>query len=185
MSFEIKALHPSNQDDFFQLFENDNFDHQSEWGSCYCRFYHTNCTMDEWKRRNAMFNRADAVSAILEGSMHGFLAYENDECVGWVNASSILNYPRIFEDIPKLYRDSQIALVICFVIEERHRQQHVASRLLDHAIHYFFEQGYHAIMALPRESSVPEHNYRGFTQMYLDRGFKEVEKGIYLIKKPL
>ncbi len=185
MSFEIRPLHLSNQEDFFQLFETDNFGHQREWGNCFCRFYHTNCTMDEWNRRSAMFNRADAISAILEGSMHGFLAYEDDDCIGWVNASSVLNYPRIIEGLPEQYQDSQIGLVICFVIEERHRNQHVASRLLDHAIAYFFEQGYHAVLALPRDSKVPEHNYRGFSKMYLDRGFSEVEKGIYLLKKPL
>lgn len=123
------------------------------------------------------------MNSIQVGSMHGFLAYENGLCVGWVNASSVKNYPRILANLPKKYQESQIALTICFVIEEGHRQQKIASRLLDHAISFFFNQGYSAMIAFPREMKIPEQNYSGFKEMYLNRGYVEVEKGILLLKK--
>ncbi len=185
MSFEIKSLSPKNQDDFFSLFEADNFGHSRAWGNCYCRYYQTSCSFEEWMNRSARFNREDAIKAIQAGDMWGFLAYEDNKCVGWLNASSIINYPRILADLPKKYHDSKIALTICFVIEESNRQKKVASRLLDHAIEYFFSQGYLAMISFPREMKLAEQNYRGFRKMYLDRGYTEVEEGIFLLKKAI
>ncbi len=185
MSFEIYSLNSNNQEDFFSLFEADNFGHSRGWGNCFCRYYQTNCSFEDWMNRSALVNHEDASKAIKEGTMHGFLAYENNKCVGWLNASSILNYPRILVELPKKYHDSKIALTICFVIEESHRQKKVASRLLDHAIEHFFSNGYSAMISLPRNMKLVEQNYRGFKEMYQNRGYTEVEEGILILKNLL
>lgn len=169
----MEELNNINKTDFFSLFNDNQFAHQRDWKTCFCRFYHTDCTYEEWMKRTGMDNRLEAEEEILSGNMGGLLAYDGDLCVGWLNVGPILRYKRLIADIEPNLLNSKTALSICFVIRESHRGKGIASKLLDEAISLFRNKGYERMIALPRDSATRERNYRGFSQMYLNRGYME------------
>lgn len=176
MNLRIESLTSSNQNDLFSLFETSHYEHAKSWKTCYCRFYHTSCSFEEWISRNKDTNKQEAISAIAKGEMQGFLAYDEDICIGWVNANSATKYDRLQEFIPESFRNDRCALTICYVIKEEYRGQKVASSLLDHAIRFFKEKGFHHMLSIPVENNVFEKMYRGPIRMYLNRGYEEISR---------
>ena len=174
MNIKIERLNITNQNSLFSLFENSHYEHSPSWKTCYCRFYHTTCSMDEWITRSKDTNRNEAMKEIKSGKMQGFLAMDNDKCVGWVNAAPIINYPRLEKHLDSSFKNPKTALTICFVIDEEYRGLKISSMLLDTAIDFFKTNGYERMIALPVHSDVLEKMYRGIKQMYLNRGYVEI-----------
>ena len=173
MDLEIVKLDEKNTDDFFQLFDARQFEHQDEWKACICRFYYTDCSYEDWMKRTSLINKDEAREEISQKRMTGLLAYENSQCIGWLNVGPILNYKRLLPHLEPNLLNDHTALAICYVIHEDHRKKGVASKLLDEAIKMLTDEGFSLLVALPHDSPVQERNYRGFKQMYLNRNFKE------------
>ncbi len=174
MKYEIKKLSKETKHNFFSLFEDSQFAHQKSWKTCFCRFYHTDCSYEDWMKRSGLDNMKEADVEIDSDNMSGFLAFEGDLCVGWLNAGPVPFYKRLINDLLPEYVNDKTALTICYVIKEGYRERGIASLLLNQAIDYFRELGFTRMIALPTDNTVRERNYRGFTQMYLNRGYKEI-----------
>jgi len=174
MDIRITELNINNQSDFFSLFEVKQFAHQANWKTCFCRFYFTDGPFEEWMKRSGEDNRKEAEVEISRNNMNGLLAYDENLCVGWLNVGSVLRYKRLLKDILDEYKNDNTALSICFVIREEYRNKGIASALLDFAIDKFRKNGFKQMIALPRDVDIRERNYRGFSQMYLNRGYQEV-----------
>jgi len=185
MKLHFQLIQTANQDDFFSLFEDENFDHQQSWKTCYCRFYHTTYDFNDWIKRSGIDNKEDAKKAIAENQMHGYLAYDEDKCVGWINAGPITLYHRLIPYLEERFVNDTTAIVICFVLHADYRGKKVASALLDHAIQELRNEGFNTLISLPRDIDIQEKNYRGPKQMYANRGFVEYkpeEDSLYMIK---
>jgi len=177
MKYEIKELRPELAISFTDYLENLDFDHAPHWATCYCRYYHTNCSMDAWQQRTGSENRQEAIKQIKSGDMKGYLAFDDDKCIGWCNANNVNEYLRLENDLNTIIKDKKVGCVICFVIHPEYRGQGVARQLLKQAIGEFKAQGYEAVIALPIENkNEPEKLYRGTLNMYKENGFKEIEK---------
>ncbi|MGE0003116.1 MAG: N-acetyltransferase family protein [Candidatus Izemoplasmatales bacterium] len=183
----IVPLDSSRAQDFLSLFDVASFAHAEHWSGCYCRFYHTDCSMEEWTSRNREQNKEDAFRAISNNEMAGFLAYDGNKCVGWLNSGDVQNYPRIYPYVPEPIRAKKTALSICFVISKDYRNQGIASMLLDYAIGYAKEHGYEQMLALPFEAPITERMYRGLPSMYLKRGYVLIDtaEAIQILLKTL
>lgn len=185
MNIRIEPIQVSNQDDFFSLFEDNSFDHQKQWKTCFCRFYHSTCSFDEWIKRTGEDNKEEAKRSIAEGKMSGYLAFDGMKCIGWINVGPVHLYHRLLPYLEDQFKNNKTALVICFVIRDDYRGMKVASGLLDHAISKLKEKGYQELIALPRDADLQEKNYRGPKSMYLNRGFvlyHPDEETLYMIK---
>jgi len=176
MAIIIQSLSITNQQDLFSLFETSHYEHAKTWKTCYCQYYQNTCDFSTWMQRSGETNKDEAIAAIAKGEMQGFLAYENEICVGWLNANSMTSFKRLKDIIPFELWNEETALTICYVIKEEYRGQKVASQLLDHAIRFFRQRGFHQMLALPVEASVFEKMYRGSKQMYLHRGYIEINQ---------
>jgi GNAT superfamily N-acetyltransferase len=177
MCIVIKPLTPEMAQDFVGYFESQDFGHAPHWATCYCRYYHTVCTLEEWMGRSGALNRAEAIEAIQKGEMGGYLAYEDGRCIGWCNAGDMDRYPRLREARETLPADQKVGCVICFVIRADCRGRGVARQLLRQAVEDFRAKGYASVMALPFER--PDNRqmqYRGTLNMYLEHGFEEVRQ---------
>jgi len=127
----------------------------------------------EWETRTAAQNRMLAAQLIRDGQFQGFLAYENNQPVGWCKAAARLQIPALTQR-PDLAIDdaAQVGSIVCFVIEKSHRRQGIASMLLDAACEAFSQEGLKIAEAYPRiTASDDAHNYHGPLQMYLKHGF--------------
>ena len=82
MAYEIKPLSPELAEAFSAFLSNMDFAQTPHWASCFCRFYYLTCSMEEWRARSLETNRAEALQAITDGTMRGYLAFDSDTCVG-------------------------------------------------------------------------------------------------------
>ena len=152
MELTIRPLGPQNASHYLNFLETIDFHHAPDWSGCFCRFYHTTCSDQEWKARSAMTNRQEALEAIQHGSMKGFLAYHDDQVVGWINANAIESYVRLTQDIKPYIAHPKTGGIMCFVIHPQYRRQGIAKALLKAAVDQFKHDGYGAVLAYPFEN---------------------------------
>lgn len=176
MDFMIRALEPGMAQVFTDFFERIRFEHSPSWASCFCRFYHMDCPFEEWKNRTGEDNKSAATLAIQSGEMKGYLAYDGETCIGWVNANVASAYPRLQEEL-KSYDKEKWGLTICYVIDPAYRGQGVMTALLEASIKGFREASYHGMLAAPvMNTDAPEKHYRGKASTYRKYGYKTVEE---------
>lgn len=177
MEYTIKALSPELATTFTDYLDNLDYAHEPHWSTCYCRFYHTDCSFEQWKNRSGQENRQEAIEQIRAGKMKGYLAFDGDKCIGWCNANKANEYLRLQEYIGDFAADKKVGIVICFVIHQEYRRQGVARLLLKQAVEDFKKQGYDGVLAMPVDiKDKPEKLYRGTVNMYKEQGFKEIER---------
>lgn len=176
MTLTIRPLGPENADLYLDYLENLDFHHAPDWSGCFCRFYHNDCSNDLWMKRTPAQNKAEALSAIHKGSMKGFLAFSDNQVIGWVNANRVETYPRLIDFVEAYVKSPKTGCIVCFVIHPEYRRQGVAKALLKAAVDQFILDGFDAVLAFPFESKDdPEKAYRGSSSMYLELGFTIVE----------
>jgi GNAT superfamily N-acetyltransferase len=177
MNLNIKSLKQCEPSDFTSFLERLNYDHAPHWAGCYCRFYHCDLNFEDWKNRESSFNKNEALDAIKQSEMHGFLAYDNDRCIGWLNAHDATSFKRLKDVLPAFIQDKKVALTICFVIDPQYRNQGVATALLETAIGYYRQLGYDGMLASPIDSDGDfALKYRGTPGMYEKLGYALLEK---------
>lgn len=185
MTYTIRKLCPELANTFVEYLENLDFHHAPHWASCFCRFYHTDCTMAQWQSRAAMENRTEALEQINSGNMKGYLAFDGEKCIGWCNANDASLYIRLQSDLEHIIKGQKAGLTICFVIHPEYRRQGVARLLLRQALKDFKAEGFDIAIALPVEAK-GEHEklYRGSLNMYREFGFEEIEKDedVYIMR---
>lgn len=175
MELEIRKLEPNLADVFVDYLGHMDFSHEPFWGSCFCRYYYTDCTFEEWIHRTGEENREEAQREIRENRMSGYLAFDGAACVGWVNCAESGKLPRIMEDLSPYCGGRNVACTICFVIHPDYRGKSVARRLLAYAIQDSRQKGFDAMIALPFENpEKPQKRYRGTPNMYLEAGYRTI-----------
>lgn len=176
----IKKLMPDLADDFLDFFDNRAFTDNPEWKECYCCF---DRVADDavWERNSGAENRQMAETLIKDNLMHGFLAYSNNQVVGWCSADDLRALPRLEKIFPCAGIDVSGAMAVsCFLIEASHRRKGIASRLLNYAIHSAALDGYSQILARPKLSHLPHQrnydqtNYHGPLQLFEKAGFTRI-----------
>ncbi len=176
MALIIRQLTPALSQTFCDYLTQLDFSATPHWASCFCRFYHTTCSQQEWMARTADENRTEALREIEAGNMRGYLAFEEDICVGWCNANDVTQFPRLREDMEALYRGKRVGSTVCYVIHPAHRGKGIARQLLARAIEDFRASGYDAMLALPIETdSARQRRYRGTLHMYQEAGYQEIQ----------
>jgi len=176
MPLNIQPLSPALAETFCDYLTNLDFAATPHWAACFCRFYQTTCTQQEWMERTADVNRAEAMREIEAGNMRGYLAFEGDVCIGWLNANDVTHYPRLTEYTEELSRGKRIGCTICFVIHPDYRGKGVAREMLARAIADFRAAGYDAMLAIPVESpGAEQRRYRGTLHMYQQAGYTEMQ----------
>lgn len=177
MSYTIKRLSPELSDTFTDYLSSLDFNHAPHWATCFCRFYHTDCSGEQWQNRTGDENRAEAIEQIEAGDMKGYLAFDGEKCIGWCNANDLPQYKRFANDFEYFTKGLKTGCVICYVIHPGYRRQGIARLLLRQAVEDFKAQGFDAVLALPVESiGAPEKLYRGTLNMYKELGFETMEQ---------
>lgn len=183
-NLQIKSLDNQHPEELPNFFDSLDYSHAPHWSGCYCRFYHVDCSIEDWMKRDPKINREETIHSIKNGEMNGFLVYDEDKAVGWLNAQKLNTYKRLIPDLSE-YVDQNYIVTICFVIHPDYRNQGIATFLLAHAIEYYKQLGFDGMLALPpTEIHDIQKTYRGTLQMYLKKGYEKVTEldGITLVK---
>jgi GNAT superfamily N-acetyltransferase len=165
---EIRALNKASQNDFLEFMAAKAFETNPQWAGCYCQFYLDTEADLAGAKPTAERNRQAACDRIENGSMHGYLAYEAEQVVGWVAANKANN----FVALPATGED--VARVLCFIVDAEHQGKGIATRLLNFAISDLGAQGFKSIEAAPVASDTFEATgYRGKLSTFLKAGFEQ------------
>ena len=187
MNLHIRPINIFDGELFVHFMDSLDFTHHPDWKGCYCRFYHSDCSKVEWTEKQGLQNRQEAIDQISGGLMHGYMAFDNETPIGWLNAGYWENYPRLKSILSK-WANLDTALMICFMIKPEYRRQGVSKALYQFAFEDLKSLGYKNIIAIPENSSeVSASSYRGSKKMYEDHGFivKEEIDGYAIMDKSL
>jgi ribosomal protein S18 acetylase RimI-like enzyme len=183
MDITIKPLVPALADEYLKFFDGPAFSDNPEWAGCYCCFYHI-CS-PQWEERSGEQNREFAREAIERRALNGYLAFIDNEPVGWVNAGARENYARLAgEPLPG---GSNICSVVCFTISPLCRRQGIAAKLLQ-AVTDGARGKYDYIEAYPlKGEQTAAFHYHGPLAMYENAGFEKTgeTEEYYIVRRKL
>lgn len=173
MEIIVKPLSPKIIKDFLNFFDNVAFTDNPEWSGCYCQFYHYPGSIKEWGETSKEQKRNASEKLILEEKMKGFLAYVNNQPVGWCNVNNKEAYSSIpYEEESEEIMKDKIASVVCFVIAPSYRKKGVARFILQKAIINLREKGFKWLESYPRKGELSDaHSYHGPISLYTSEGF--------------
>lgn len=120
MNLTIKRLCPELAQIYIDYLGHLDFSHEPHWSACLCRFYHMNNAIEAWKKRTFEENKTDAILAIQNGTMNGYLAFDDEQCIGWLNANDAESYIRIEEYMGPYINGQKIGFKTIETVEETH-----------------------------------------------------------------
>jgi ribosomal protein S18 acetylase RimI-like enzyme len=182
MNITVKRLSPELKKDFLYFFDEVAFTDNEKWSRCYCQCY-LEAAGEEWIQRSGETNRNAAIQRIDNGTMSGFIAFEENDPVGWCHVGLKKNI-KAYSGEP----DGDTAVIVCFIISPNHRRKGIATTLLNHILHTFKTEGVQYIEAYPSKNLEKVNiNYHGFFNMYQNAGFDIVneEDDCYVVRKQL
>ncbi|HXH19373.1 MAG TPA: GNAT family N-acetyltransferase [Chitinophagales bacterium] len=174
MPVTVQPLTPELLKDWLYFFDNIAFADNPDWSACYCTCYQVNCSTKEWSVRTKEQNRDWAQQAIKDGMMRGYLAYEDEQPVGWCSVNRkklyapLIREKELTPDAP----DDGIVSVMCFVIAATHRGKGIARQLLRQAMDDCSKENIPAMEAYPYKGELsPGDQFHGPLQLFLSEGF--------------
>ena len=195
--FVITPLHPEHAGDFLRFFDHERgvaFADNPQWAKCYCHYYQVPKSI-RWASLSAPQNRTAMQARIEVGEMEGFLAYEDGEVVGWVNAQPRHKLPHCFARLgisptPLPCAPFEAAAIVCFVIAPTHRWRGIARALLRGALESLAARGFRLVDGFPFKSGASElaaDHYHGPLPIFLDTGFSVLRehKELTVVRKLL
>lgn len=180
MQIHLRRLSLDSLHDFLNYFDHRAFLNDEDWAGCYCQAYlnppdtNPEDVFGEGKARQAACDR------VADGTMDGYLAYEDEEVVGWCAAASSL----MFQALPGA--EEKLARILCFNIDPKFRNQGIASQILDLVIEDLAARGFEAVEAAPRAEAFSDRSFQGTPEMFQKRGFEEImelDQGQLLMRK--
>ena len=186
LNIEIKKLSPHLLTDYLTFFDHHAFLDNPEWAFCYCHFNQFPHDELVWKDQTAENNRKAVCTKIQNGRMNGYLAYYQNNVVGWCNAgprSGMTTVPEYPEP-----EEKNIGSIVCFVIDTKYRRMGIARQLLKTACAGLFSEGFTILEGYPLKDVAGEkENHFGPIALYLSAGFtpyNEDEDTIVMRKYP-
>jgi len=182
------------RDDFLRFFDGLRSDAGCDAANCYCHYFHV-ATAIPWDTLNGAANRTAMSARIDAGEMDGFLAYDDDRVVGWLNAQPYHKLSHLWSrlvittlecDVPA----HEAAAIVCFVTDSPCQQHNIYRALLDGALISLRDRGIRIVDAFPRafdEGSAAAHPDRGTLPLFLAAGFsiQRQEHGPTIVRKIL
>ncbi|MEO8754741.1 MAG: GNAT family N-acetyltransferase [Casimicrobiaceae bacterium] len=194
----IERLTPSRGDDFLRFFDHEKgpaFADNPEWAKCYCHFYEVPTALT-WSNFDGPANRLAMRARIASAEMEGYLAYADDEVVGWMNAQPYSKLRpacarmRIAEP-PLPVPPHDAAAIVCFVVAPAYRRQGVARALLAAGLANLAARGIALVDAFPwkaepGDTKAADH-YHGTLSMFTAAGFVPIatHDNVTVVRKSL
>lgn len=173
MNVEVKRINSDLVDDFLYFFDNIAFEDNPDWKCCYCYFFHSDCSTEDWMKRTCKENREASKQLILSNRMNGLMAFVDNKPVGWCHSdkkSSLVGLKHHLNIV--IDSNEKVGAIVCFIVAPKFRRKGIARKLLSHSCEEFKNQNYSYIEAYPKkECASNSGNYHGPLSMYLSDGF--------------
>ena len=176
MNIQIKKLSPELIPDFLHHFDIAAFADHPEWSGCYCVEPHLCEKVEPELPKGVQSNcRNYAIDFIKSGKLQGYLAYGDDEVVGWCNVNDKGNYEKITAIKDFLTDDDsskKIKSIMCFNVAAKMRKKGIATALLKQICEDAVAENYDIVEAYPYNGEPNVYYYfSGPIAMYEKQGF--------------
>ena len=187
LTFELNA-------DYLDFFDHRAFTDDNPNGPCYC----TSPNQDEAQIQKMIGEfksfgvketlRRYAAEMLDRNMIHGYLAYDGDQSIGWCNAADTESYAGF---VPAFARDitcGKTISIVCFEIAPEYRRMGIASAFIERVCTDAKSKGYAAVEGYANLSDQwNDFDYQGPYLLYQKAGFMEVarEKGQAVMRKVL
>lgn len=182
MNVEIKRLTPDLAEDYVHYFDITPHDKYVDEHKCYCVCW---CSADhriETDYSTAEKRRALAAQYVKDGTLQGYLAYHEDQVVGWCNANTkseclhCISWLRFMQSVGDIGIEpgSKVKSVFCFVIAPSMQRKGIATRLLERVCEDAAADGFDYVEAYPRSKfDNVSSDFMGHVAMYEKCGFSK------------
>lgn len=192
MNITIKPLTPDLAGDYVRFFDITPHDNNIPEHKCYCVCW---CN-DDYEGKDfstAEKRRNTAMQYVKNGNIQGYLAYHENEIVGWCNANTksdclkCASWQRFMDYVP-LDSDNNIRVksIFCFTIAPEFQRKGIATLFLERVCKDAADDGFDFVEVYPyKESSYPSSHFGGHFEMYKKNGFyvsHEAEQGLIMRK---
>jgi GNAT superfamily N-acetyltransferase len=190
----IRPLTSELNADYLDFFDHRAFTDDNPNGPCYCTS--PNQEEEQIKKMVSEFESSGVketlrryASEMLDRNMiHGYLAYDGDQSIGWCNAGDIESYIGFVPAFAKKITCGKTVSIVCFEIAPEYRGMGIASALIDRICADAELKGYVAVEGYPRLlDQRNDFDYQGPYLLYQKAGFIEIarEKGQAVMRKVL
>lgn len=179
MKFVIKKLSPELSEDYLHFFDSTPHDDEVAEHKCYC-VCQSSTNAENADDTTAEKRRYLASEYINKNYIQGYLAYDNEQIVGWCNSNAKYNCLKsrsgsmYFEkrDIDETSDGLKVKSVFCFVIAPEMRRKGIAGQLLDKVCEDAAKDGFDCVEAYPLKEFVSTQiDYMGPVKLYEKHGF--------------
>ena len=180
-TIKIKKLISELNADYLDFFDNRAFTDGNPNGPCYCTS--PNQDEDTIKQMVSEFKnngvketlRKYAVEMLNKSMIHGYLAYDGEQAIGWCNVADIESYAGFVPDFARKNICGKTISIVCFEIAPEYRGKGIASAFIDRICTDAKSQGYEAVEGYAKLSDKRnEYDYQGPLRLYQKAGFVEV-----------
>lgn len=191
----IQELKPDMAHKYIDFFEQRAFSDGNVNKGCYCVWHHWTGKR-EYERsqlsveERPFCKRNYAIELIESGRLHGFVAWHDNEIIGFCNADLKNNYFRLSkENNPDSWigidGNAKVLAVVCFTVSPDYRGRGIAKKFLRYACEFAKKNGYDYIESYPSDGEFNPNNCCGSRSMYEAQGFTiiNVNDGIVARKK--
>ena len=181
MKIEIKKLTPELAEDYACFFDTTPHNDTGGGAKCYCisfcndSVYHNGG--EHWYP-SPEERRLHGIQRVKVGSIQGYLAYCNDQVVGWCNANTKancqenMNFMRSYAHVPveECRAGEKIKFIFCFAIAPNMQRMGIATQLLRYACQDAAAEGFDFVEARTHKEFTQD-GLRGPLTMYKKCGF--------------
>lgn len=190
----IRPLTSELNADYLDFFDHRAFTDDNPNGPCYCTSPNQEegqikMMVSEFKSFGVKETLRKYAAEMLDRNMiHGYLAYDGDQSIGWCNAADIESYAGF---VPTFARDitcGKTISIVCFEIAPEYRGMGIASAFIDRICTDAKLNGYTAVEGYANTSDQRnDFDFQGPYRLYQKAGFIEVarEKGQAVMRKVL
>jgi GNAT superfamily N-acetyltransferase len=112
------------------------------------------------------------------GMIHGYLAYDGDQAIGWCNAADIESYAGFVPAFARGIGCGKTISIVCFEIAPEYRGMDIASAFIDRVCADAKSKGYAAVEGYAKLSDRrDDFDFRGPYRLYQKAGFTEAARG--------
>lgn len=190
----IRPLAPELNADYLDFFDHRAFTDDNPNGPCYC----TSPNQEEEQIRKMVGEfktygvketlRRYAAEMLDRNMIHGYLAYDGDQSIGWCNAADMESYAGFVPAFAREITCGKTISIVCFEIAPGYRKMGIASAFIDRVCADAGIMGYAAVEGYATLSDQwNDFDYQGPYRLYQKAGFTEVarEKGQAVMRKVL
>ena len=190
----IRPLTSELNADYLDFFDHRAFTDDNPNGPCYCTSPNQEeeqiqKMVGEFKTHGVKETLRRYAAEMLDKNMiHGYLAYDGGQAIGWCNAADMESYAGFVPAFARKITCGRTISIVCFEIAPGYRGMGIASAFIDRVCADARSKGYAAVEGY---TNLSDHwnafDYQGPYRLYQKAGFAEAarEKGQAVMRKVL